>query len=232
LKKIIIIIEIFYLSMTHTNTVKEKLELVLSRVSKPARYVGGELNIIRKNPEEQNIKVCLAFPDIYDIGQSYIGFYILYHILNRRSGTLCERTFSPWDDMEALMRKEGIPLWALESFLPVMGFDVVGFTLQYELHYTTVLNMLNLAGIPVLADDRNETHPLIIGGGPCCVNPEPVADFFDAFLLGDGEEAFPEMLDVIENEILSMASKALDDLRNPKTVKVSGKNFAAKIRKA
>ena len=184
--------------MIQTNTLKEKVELILPRVAKPARYVGGELNIIRKNPEEQNIRVCLAFPDIYDIGQSYIGFYILYHILNNRAGTLCERAFAPWVDMEALMREEDIPLWSLESFLPVSHFDVVGFTLQYELHYMTVLNMLDLAGIPVLAENRDETHPLIIGGGPCCVNPEPVADFFDAFLLGDGEEAFPEILDVIE----------------------------------
>ena len=184
--------------MTDTNTLKEKVELILPGVAKPARYVGGELNIIKKNPEEQNIRVCLAFPDIYDIGQSYMGFYILYHILNNRAGTLCERAFAPWGDMEEIMRRESIPPWSLESFLPISQFDVIGFTLQYELHYTTVLNMLELGGIPVFAKDRNEIHPLVIGGGTCCVNPEPVADFFDAFLLGDGEEAFPEMLDVIE----------------------------------
>ncbi len=184
--------------MLNRKKIKERVESILSGVSKPARYIGGELNAIKKNPDEQNIKVCLAFPDIYDIGQSYIGFYILYHILNKREQTLCERTFAPWPDMEAIMRRENIPLWSLESFLPVSSFDVVGFTLQYELHYTTILNMLDLAGIPLTAVERDETHPLVLGGGTCCVNPEPVADFFDAFLLGDGEEAFPEMLDVIE----------------------------------
>lgn len=184
--------------MINRNKIKERVESILPGVIKPARYIGGELNIIKKDPESQNIKVCLAFPDIYDIGQSYIGFYILYHILNKREGTLCERTFAPWPDMEAKMRRENIPLWSLESFLPVSSFDVVGFTLQYELHYTTILNMLDLAGIPLMAGERDETYPLVIGGGTCCLNPEPVADFFDAFLLGDGEEAFPEMLDVIE----------------------------------
>jgi len=184
--------------MINKNTIKKKVESILPGVVKPARYIGWELNIIKKDPEEQNIKVCLAFPDIYDIGQSYIGFYILYHILNKRKGTLCERTFAPWPDMETKMRRENIPLWSLESFLPISSFDVVGFTLQYELHYTTILNMLDLAGIPFMSAERDETYPLIIGGGTCCVNPEPVADFFDAFLLGDGEEAFPEMLDVIE----------------------------------
>ncbi|MCE5248876.1 TIGR03960 family B12-binding radical SAM protein [bacterium] len=188
--------------------IKERLERVLHKVSRPARYVGGELNMIKKSPESQSVRVCLAFPDIYDIGQSFMGFYILYHILNKRGGTLCERTFAPWVDMEAIMREENIPLWSLESFLPVSSFDVVGFTLQYELHYATVLNMLDLAGIPVRACDRDETHPLIFGGGPCCINPEPVAEFFDAFLLGDGEEAFPEMLDVVERRRKSGLSRA------------------------
>ena len=171
----------------------------LVSVLRPARYVGGELNMVRKDPDSQNIRVCLAFPDIYDIGQSYTGFYILYNILNNRSGTLCERTFAPWTDMEDVMRREGVPLWSLESFLPVSFFDVVGFTLQYELHYPTVLNMLDLAGIPLYSRGRGEGDPFVIGGGPCCTNPEPVADIFDAILLGDGEEAFPEMLDVIES---------------------------------
>ena len=179
--------------------IRKQLEPVLAGVARPARYLGGEHNMIKKDPEAQKIRVCLAFPDIYDIGQSYIGFYILYNILNKRPGTLCERTFSPWTDMEAVMREHDIPLWSLESFLPVSSFDVVGFTLQYELHYTTIINMLDLAGIPVRACDRETgDYPLVIGGGLCCVNPEPVAEFFDAFLLGDGEEAFPEILDVVE----------------------------------
>jgi radical SAM family uncharacterized protein/radical SAM-linked protein len=185
--------------MTQLNTIKETVERILPNVMKPARYFAGELNAVKKDAGAQNIKVCLAFPDIYDIGQSYIGFYILYHILNKRSGTLCERAFAPWPDMEEIMREKDIPLWSLESFLPLSEFDVVGFTLQYELHYPTILNMLDLAGIPFHSRDRSDTHPIILGGGPCTTNPEPVADFFDALLLGDGEEAFPEMLDVIEN---------------------------------
>ncbi len=184
--------------MTQSDTIRETVERILPGVIKPARYFGGELNVIKKDTTAQRIKVCLAFPDIYDIGQSYIGFYILYHVLNNRPGTLCERTFAPWTDMEQIMREEGIPLWSLESFLPLTAFDVIGFTLQYELHYPTVLNMLDLAGIPIRSRDRGGEYPLIFGGGPCTVNPEPVAAFFDAFLLGDGEEAFPEMLEAVE----------------------------------
>ncbi|MBN1295035.1 MAG: TIGR03960 family B12-binding radical SAM protein [Candidatus Latescibacteria bacterium] len=195
-------------NQSNISDIKKRLEPFLVKVSRPARYLGGELNIIRKDPEAQKIRVCLAFPDVYDIGQSYIGFEIFYHILNKRAGTLCERTFAPWSDMETIMREENIPLWSVESFLPLSSFDVLGFTLQYELHYTTILNMLDLAGIPLKASDRGEsTYPLVIGGGPCCVNPEPVADFFDAFLLGDGEEAFPAMLDIIERCKESQASK-------------------------
>ncbi len=175
-----------------------KIEPFLLDVSKPGRYVGGELNIIRKTPGSGQLSVCLAFPDIYDIGQSYMGFDILYHILNSRPDTRCERAFAPWEDMEGVMRREKIPLWSVENFLPLASFDVVGFTLQYELHYTTVLNMLDLAGIPLYAEQRTDRHPLVLGGGTLCVNPEPMAAFFDAFLLGDGEEAFPQMLDVIE----------------------------------
>ncbi len=184
--------------MIFQEDIKNKVERFLAGVAKPARYVGGELHVVRKDPEAQRLKVCLAFPDVYDIGQSYLGFHILYHILNKRAGTLCERTFAPWPDMERVMREERIPLWSVESFLPLSTFDVVGFTLQYELHYTTVLNMLDLAGIPFRSEERNESHPIILGGGTSCINPEPVAEFFDAILLGDGEEAFPEILDVVE----------------------------------
>jgi len=185
-------------TMHDRNSLKDTILPVLHRVIRPARYIGGELNMARKSPGDARVSVCLAFPDIYDIGQSYIGFHILYHILNSDPGVLCERTFAPWPDMEAVMRERRIPLWTLENFLPVSSFDVVGFTLQYELHYTTVLNMLDLAGIPLRAADRGDGDPLVIGGGTCCVNPEPVADYFDAFCLGDGEEAFPEMIGIIE----------------------------------
>lgn len=183
----------------HTpDDLSEKIAQTLLTVSRPARYAGGELHVVRKNPAEQRVSICLAFPDVYDIGQSYIGFHILYHILNKRQDTLCERTFAPWPDMETAMREQGLPLWSLENQLPVATFDIVGFTLQYELHYTTILDMLDLAGIPLYARDRGEGDPLVIGGGTCCSNPEPVADFFDAFLIGDGEEAFPEMADAVE----------------------------------
>ncbi|MCD6308125.1 MAG: TIGR03960 family B12-binding radical SAM protein [Candidatus Latescibacteria bacterium] len=185
--------------MHDRNSLKNTVLPVLNRVMRPARYIGCELNMARKSPDSARISVCLAFPDIYDIGQSYIGFHILYHILNNDPGVLCERTFAPWPDMEAVMRERRIPLWTLENLLPVSSFDVVGFTLQYELHYTAVLNMLDLAGIPLLASDRDGDDPLVIGGGTCCVNPEPVADYFDAILLGDGEEAFPEMIGIIES---------------------------------
>jgi radical SAM family uncharacterized protein/radical SAM-linked protein len=184
--------------MRYHDDIKKKLEQVLIQVAKPARYVDGELHSVKKIPEQTSIKVCLAFPDIYDIGQSYLGYHILYHILNKLPGVLCERAFAPWTDMEQLMREQGIPLFSLESFLPVSSFDVVGFTFQYELHYTTMLNMLDLAGIPFSAEERDVGWPLIIGGGPCCSNPEPMAEFFDAFLLGDGEEGFPEILAVVE----------------------------------
>ncbi|MFC1574375.1 B12-binding domain-containing radical SAM protein, partial [Candidatus Latescibacterota bacterium] len=184
--------------MKYHNDIRKWLDQVLLKVARPARYVGGELNMIKKEPEAGTTTVCLAFPDIYDIGQSYIGFYILYNILNKRRNTQCERTFAPWTDMEEIMREASVPLWSLESFRPLSSFDVLGFTLQYELHYTTVLNMLDLAGIPLQSNERGENDPLVFGGGPCCVNPEPVADYFDAILLGDGEEAFPEMLDVVE----------------------------------
>ena len=184
--------------MNLQSDIRKRLERILVGVEKPARYVGGEVNCIRKDPGAQRVKVCLAFPDVYEIGQSYMGFHILYHILNQRPGTLCERAFAPWPDMERIMRAEGIPLWSIESFLPLSAFDVIGFTLQYELHYTTVLTMLDLAGLPLRSVDRDERHPLVLGGGSCCVNPEPVAHFFDAFLLGDGEEGFPVILDAVE----------------------------------
>jgi radical SAM family uncharacterized protein/radical SAM-linked protein len=184
--------------MNLQSDIRKRVERILVGVEKPARYVGGEINCIRKDPFTQRVKVCLAFPDVYEIGQSYLGFHILYHILSGRPGTLCERAFAPWPDMERIMRAEGIPLYSLESFLPLSAFDVIGFTLQYELHYTTVLTMLDLAGLPVRSEDRDERHPLVLGGGSCCANPEPAALFFDAFLLGDGEEGFPGILDAVE----------------------------------
>lgn len=169
---------------------------ILPRVSKPVRYTGGEVNMIKKDWERAGVKMAFAFPDVYEIGMSHIGSKILYGLINEQSDHILERCFAPWPDMEALMREEGVPLYALESFRPLTDFDVVGFSLQYELSITNVLNMLDLAGIPLTSRERYEGHPLIIAGGPVVFNPEPFADFFDVFMIGDGEELLPEFLDM------------------------------------
>ena len=175
-----------------------RIEGILPLVSKPARYLGNELNVIRKNHSLVKIKLVLAFPDVYEIGQSYTGFHILYHIVNQRTDALAERTFAPWPDMEKLMRQEDIPLFSLESATPLRHFDIVGFTLQHELNYTNILNMLDIAGIPLWSKERGEQDPLVLGGGPCAFNPEPLADFFDAFVVGDGEEVLGELIDLLQ----------------------------------
>jgi len=167
-------------------------------VSQPAQYLGNEVNIVRKDSSEIDFRAALVFPDVYKVGMSYMGFPILYHILNQQKGVYAERAFSPWVDMEALMREQNVPLFSLETFSPLADFDMIGFTFQYELHFTTMLNLLDLAGIAVESRDR-EGLPLIIGGGPSAFNPEPVADFFDAILLGDGEEAIVEIVEVIRS---------------------------------
>lgn len=173
-----------------------KLERILPLVQKPARYIGGELNSVIKNKDEVDIRFAFCFPDSYEIGMSHLGMKILYSIANNREDTWCERVFAPWDDMEEQMRKNNIPLYALESGDPVKDFDIIGFTLQYELCYTNVLNMLDLAGLPVKAKDRHSLSPIVMGGGPCVCNPEPIAEFFDLFSLGEGEEVNSEIMDL------------------------------------
>ena len=170
---------------------------VLSRVTKPARYTGHEWNSVIKDADCVDASFALAFPDVYEVGMSHLGLKILYHILNRRPDSAAERVYAPWVDMEAEMREKNLPLCTLESLRPVSGFDVVGFTLQYEMSYTNILNMLDLAGIPMLATDRDERHPLITAGGPCAFNAEPLADFIDFFVLGEAEEAIDEVAEVI-----------------------------------
>ncbi len=165
----------------------------LLRVSKPSRYVGGELNSVKKDLAGVRLKFALAFPDVYEVGMSHLGFHILYHILNGRPDIACERVFAPWPDMEKFLLTRNASLTTLESSSPVRDFDVLGFSLLYELNYTGVLNILRLAGIPARAAERGEEFPLVIGGGPCAMNPEPLADFFDAFVLGDGEEVVLEL---------------------------------------
>ncbi len=183
---------------------------ILPRVSKPARYTGGELNIIKKDWEKSQIKMVFAFPDVYEIGMSHIGGKILYGLVNETSNHLMERSYAPWPDMEAIMREEGIPLYSLESFTPLHKFDVVGFSLQYELSITNVLNMLDLSNIPIWSRERQGDDPLVIAGGPVSFNPEPFAEFFDAFLIGDGEELLLEFLDCLEqNQELDRKTRLL-----------------------
>jgi radical SAM family uncharacterized protein/radical SAM-linked protein len=168
----------------------------LSRVAKPVRYLGHEINSVRKAPSEVQLRFCLAFPDVYEVGMSHLGIQILYHILNQKRGIACERAFAPWIDMEEVLRDRGAPLCSLESSTPLDQFDLLGFSLQYELSSTNVLNMLDLCRIPFLAKERDERFPLVIAGGPCAFNPEPVADFFDAMVIGDGEQIVLEICDL------------------------------------
>ncbi|HSB35298.1 MAG TPA: TIGR03960 family B12-binding radical SAM protein, partial [Thermoanaerobaculia bacterium] len=175
-------------------SVRPRFERFLLSVERPGRYLGLERNVTRKDLSAAGVSVCLAFPDTYEIGMSHTGTKILYEIVNRRPEWACERTYAPWIDFEAVLRREGIPLFTVESFAPVRDFDVVGVSLQSELNYTNVPKLLDLAGIRVLASERGDEEPLVLGGGPCVANPEPLADFFDLFLIGDGEEAFPRLL--------------------------------------
>jgi len=176
---------------------KEKLEQLLPHVQKPARYIGTEWNSIHKDWDSTPLKMAFAFPDVYEVGMSHLGTRILYHIVNKRPDTLLERVFAPWVDMEKLMREQGIPLFGLESCRPLREYDLIGFTLQYEMSFTNILNMLDLAGIPLRAGERGGDYPLIIAGGPCAYNPEPLASFFDAFVIGEGEEVIHELLDAV-----------------------------------
>ncbi|MCR4950010.1 MAG: TIGR03960 family B12-binding radical SAM protein, partial [Solobacterium sp.] len=170
------------------------IESLLKNVEKPGRYIGGEFNEIRKDHQQAAATFAFAFPDLYEIGMSYMGMQILYNIINHEESLLCERVFAPAVDMEQLMREKQVPLFSLESKTPVREFDVLGFTLQYEMSFTNMLNMLDLGNIPLHADARTDEDPLIIAGGPCSYDPEPLAAFVDAFLIGDGEENLPAFL--------------------------------------
>ena len=174
-------------------TIKEQVSRLLPLVEKPGRYMGGELNMAVKDPAKVKTRFGFAFPDKYEIGMSYLGLQIIYDLLNAEKDVYCERIFAPDDDMEALMRERELPLFTLETCTPVKELDILGFTLQYELSYTNILNMLDLAGIPFYSKDRGEEYPLISAGGPCAFNPEPLADFVDFFNIGDGEGALQEI---------------------------------------
>ena len=173
------------------------LDRLILGAQKPSRYSGGELNAVRKDLSTTALKWGLAFPDTYEVGMSNVGFRLLYHALNERDGVACERFFMPWADLEAALRAERLPLFSIESRASLRAFDIIGFTLQFELCYTTVLAMLDLGGVPLTSNDRRREDPVIIGGGPCTYNPEPIADFFDAFVIGEGEEVIHEISSVV-----------------------------------
>ena len=168
---------------------------ILLQIEKPARYIGNEVNSVMKNKEDVDIRFAFVFPDVYEIGMSHLGIQILYDMLNRREDIWCERVYSPWTDLDKLLREQKLPLFALESQDPIKDFDFIGITIQYEMCYTNILQVLDLAQIPLLAKDRMENHPIVIGGGPCTYNPEPLADFFDIFYIGEGETVFYDLMD-------------------------------------
>lgn len=178
----------------------KKLERDLLKVEKPARYVGSELNSVVKDKDNVNIRFAFAFPDVYEVGMSHTGLHIIYHLLNSHSNIWCERVFAPWRDMEEILRKNNIPLFGLESKDGLTEFDFIGFTLQYEMSYSNVLNMLDLGNIPVLSKDRTNDMPLVIAGGPCAYNPEPLYEVIDLFTIGESEELLPELMNLYEEE--------------------------------
>lgn len=172
---------------------------ILMQVEKPARYIGNEINMIKKNPAEVAVRFCMCFPDVYEIGMSHLGIQILYDMFNRWDDTYCERVYSPWPDLDRVMREKEIPLFALESQDPVRDFDFLGITIQYEMCYTNILQILDLSKIPLHASERTWEDPLVIGGGPCTYNPEPIAEFFDLIYIGEGETSYRRLLDVYKD---------------------------------
>ena len=169
---------------------------ILLNIEKPARYIGNEVNSVMKDKKQVDIRFCMCFPDVYEIGMSHLGIQILYDMFNSREDVWCERVYSPWTDLDKVMREENIPLFALESQDPVREFDFLGITIQFEMCYTNILQILDLSGIPLYAADRTNEDPIVIGGGPCAYNPEPLAAFFDIFYIGEGETVYDELLDV------------------------------------
>jgi len=195
------------------NTIDTKLlEEILPTVAKPGRYLGNEWNAVRKDLDKVAVKFALAFPDIYDVGMSYLGFRIIYGVLNSAEDVACERVFAPWPDFEAKLRDNKIPLFSLESKVPIRYFDIVGFSFTYELNYTNVLNMLDLAGIPLRAKDRDEKFPLVIAGGPSAFNPAPMEEFIDAFVIGEGEEVVLEIADAYK-KVTSRKSQVTSNMK-------------------
>ena len=170
-------------------------DTILLKIDKPARYLGNEINAVQKDRSQVDIRFCMCFPDVYEIGMSHLGIQILYDMFNQREDVWCERVYSPWTDLDRMMREQKIPLFALESQDPVKDFDFLGITLQYEMCYTNILQILDLSQIPLQAENRSEDDPIVIGGGPCAYNPEPLAEFFDLFYIGEGETSYFALLD-------------------------------------
>jgi radical SAM family uncharacterized protein len=196
----------------HENPSKNERKLALNdkmlmSVEKPARYIGGEVNAVMKDLEQVDVRFCMCFPDVYEIGMSHLGIQILYDMFNRREDVWCERVYSPWLDMDRLLRDQNIPLFTLESQTPVKEMDFLGITIQYEMCYTNILQVLDLAGIPLLAGERGEESPIVIGGGPCTYNPEPIAEFFDLFYIGEGETVYYDLIDLYKKAGASGAGR-------------------------
>ena len=168
---------------------------ILMQVDKPARYIGNELNMIKKNPDDVAIRFAMCFPDVYEIGMSHLGIQILYEMFNRRDDVYCERVYSPWPDLHKIMKEEDIPLFALETQDPIKDFDFIGMTLQYEMCYTNILQILDLGQVPLWQKDRSDSDPIILFGGPCTYNPEPIADFCDICYIGEGEMVYGALFD-------------------------------------
>jgi radical SAM superfamily enzyme YgiQ (UPF0313 family) len=175
---------------------------ILMKVEKPARYIGNEVNSVMKDKSEIDVRFAMCFPDVYEIGMSHLGIQILYDMFNRRKDVWCERVYSPWVDLDKIMREENIPLFALESQDPIKEFDFLGITIQYEMCYTNILQVLDLSKIPLKAKERTEEHPFVIGGGPCTYNPEPLAEYFDFFYIGEGETVYDQLLDLYKENKL------------------------------
>lgn len=181
---------------------------ILMKIDKPARYIGNELNSIKKDKEKVDIRFVMCFPDVYEIGMSHLGIQILYDMLNRREDVWCERVYSPWPDLHQILKEQQIPLFSLESQEPVKKADFLGITIQYEMCYTNILQILDLSQIPMLAEERTWEHPIVIGGGPCTYNPEPIAEFFDLFYMGEGEVQYDALLDLYQSMRKTGASRA------------------------
>ena len=189
---------------------------ILLKIEKPARYIGNEVNSVMKNKNEVDIRFAMCFPDVYEIGMSNLGMMILYNMFNEREDVWCERVFSPWMDLDKIMREEHIPLFALESQEPVKEFDFLGITLGYEMCYTNVLQVLDLSHVSLLAKDRKEDDPIVIGGGACAYNPEPIAEFFDMFYIGEGETVYDALFDAYKANKAAGGSRADSCLQLPR----------------